>query len=111
VTNPGLASLDDACFSAFFGAGLADDAVFYRAGDGVGIPCKALLDRAVAFQNQTSGIVSHATTITVRRSEIGPDDPDTDSFFTVGRETFIVDSLLPTSDESRCVLTVVPKTC
>ena len=111
MTNPGLAALDDACFAAFFGAGIADDAVFYRADDGVGVKCKALLDRAVAFQNQTSGVVSHATTITVRRSEIGPADPDTDSFFVIGRETFVVDSLLPTSDESRVVMIATPKRC
>jgi hypothetical protein len=111
VTNPGLASLDDACFAAFFGAGLADDAVFYREGDGIGIPCKVLLDRSIQFQNQTSGIVSHATTITVRRSEIGSDDPDTNSFFVLGRETFVVDRLLETSDESRAVLMVTPKGC
>ena len=111
MTNQGLATLDDACFSAFFDAGLADDAVFYRVGDGVGIPCKVLLDRAIQFQNQTSGIVSHATTITVRRSEVGSCDPDTDSFFTIDSETFVVDRLLETSDESRIVLMVTPKVC
>lgn len=110
MTNPGLAALDDACFAVFFDAGLADDAVFYRAGDGVGIPCKVLLDRSILFQNQTSDIASHGTAITVRRSEIGRDDPDSGSLFVIGCETFVVDSLLPSSDESRCVLTVVPKT-
>lgn len=111
MTNPGLASLDDACFAAFLGAGLADAAVFYPDGDGVGIPCKVLLDRSIQFQNQTSGVVSNATTITVRRAEIGRADPDTDSFFTIGAETFVVDRLIETSDESRAVLMVTPKGC
>lgn len=110
MTNPGLATIDDACFDAFFGAGIADDAVFFS-DDNVGIPCKVLLDRSILFQDQASGIVSHAITITARRSEIGTDDPNTGSFFMIGREIFVIDKLLPTSDESRVVLTVTPKGC
>ena len=111
MTNAALSVMDERIFASMFRAGLADAAVFYRDGTGIGVSCGVLLDRSVQFQNENSGIVSHATVITARRSEIGQEDPDTNSFFKIGSETFFVDQMMKQSDESRVMMIVTPKAC
>ncbi len=100
MTNPGLAAINEACFSTIFGAGLADSATFYVAGDGVGIPCTVLVDRAIEYTDQTTGAPAHGTIVTANRYEIGPNDPPLKSFFAIGRERFVIDRLVESNDES-----------
>ncbi len=111
MTNPQLATLDAKIFARMLAKGLGDEAVFYSAGEGKGVPCTVIVSRASQYQNQDSGVVSAAVTIMAKRAEIGRADPPSKSFFTVGRETFVVDRVDELSDESRVVLIVTPRSC
>jgi hypothetical protein len=103
-----LREFDADAAAAFMDAGLADLATYKPCGIG-STPISdvsVLIDRAVAYQDTTSGIVSYSIQLTAFRSEIGDGNPPKGSTFTVESEVFVVDRIEPTTDESRVVMTV-----
>lgn len=99
-----LAELDALIVAGMTAAGLSDAATFTPDG-GAPVACTVLVDRNVSLQGELSAVVNDAVTITVYRAEVDPDDGDT---FTIGAETFVVDSIL-SRDESRVVCVVTPE--
>lgn len=111
MTNAGFARFDARIFGRLLARGLADSAVYYANGDGIGVPCKVVINRSAQYQNQDTGIVSNAITIAALRADIGSEDPSSRSIFMVDLETFVVDRVDESSDDGRVVVIVTPRRC
>lgn len=111
------AELDDFVRSGMTAAGLSDEATYTHGTDDP-VACVVFITRGVSLQGELSHVVNEAVTIEAHVRQIGdplfvagehitvtPAGGDT---FTIGSETFVVDSIL-SKDGSRAICVVSPE--
>lgn len=101
-----MSHLDGVIASSSLAIGLGDTAAFRAKDSGTDITCTVLVDRNVSLQGDQSQVINDAITITAYVADLGANVPKYGDKFTVGTETFKVDSCSPKGESAFvCVVT------